>query len=94
MKLPLATLNDLRFCILQSPKQLIKSLTVILSPFTIKSTTLCCLRTLKPLADNVDASFSRTCLKEDKPLHIHLSSCPSSKRIRVTLIWCSSSRIV
>lgn len=63
IKLPLATLSDLRFCKLQSPKQLIKSLTVILSPFTIKSTTLCCLRTLKPLADNVDASFSRTCLE-------------------------------
>lgn len=37
---------------------------MILSPFTIKSTTLCCLRILKPLADNVDASFNRTCLEK------------------------------
>lgn len=64
MKLPFATLSDLRFCKLQSPKQLIRSLTVIFNPFTTRSTTLCCFKTFKPFADNVDASFNCTCLRK------------------------------
>lgn len=63
INIPFATLNDRMFCKLQSPKQFIRSLTVMFNPFTISSSSLCCFKTFKPFADNPDASFKRTCLQ-------------------------------
>lgn len=62
IKLPLATLNDLRFCKLHVPKQVIRSLIAIFKPLTSKSITLCSRNIFKPFTERFEAFFNLTCL--------------------------------